>query len=362
MTRAMTSKSHLPAQEGGLAGAYVPIAEERASCLLQENYGISGELQRFETEKDDTFRVTTAIGQKFVLKVANPDETLEEIDFQHGILRYIQTREPKLPIPRVINSVAGSDIFQITDVDGSLRYVRMLSYLHGVPLDKTQSNPRERVQIGKMLARLRYGTEGFSHVAEDRYYAWDVQHLLTLEHLMDEVNDPTQYNALSRGLERFHQVKDKLNNCRKQVLHNDFSKSNIVVDHNSTDFVTGIIDFGDSVKTAIAVDVATALLNQLPETPKEDLFYRARDIMEGYLSIAELTDEELALIPHLVMGRIITRALLTLWRVKLFPENERYIMRNTEQGWHQLDWFLARSSEQVSDILKPYSKLKGSFK
>ena len=84
--------------------------------------------------------------------------------------------------------------------------------------------------------------------------------------------------------------------------------------------------------------------------------------MEGYLSIAELTDEELALIPHLVMGRIITRALLTLWRVKLFPENERYIMRNTEQGWHQLDWFLTRSSEQVSDILKPYSKLKGSFK
>ena len=111
---------------------------------------------------------------------------------------------------------------------------------------------------------------------------------------------------------------------------------------------------GDAVKTAIAVDVATALLNQLPETPNEDLFYRARDILQGYLSIAELTNEELALIPHLVMGRIVTRALLTLWRVKLFPENERYIMRNTEQGWHQLDWFLARSPEQVSDILTPF--------
>ena len=47
----------------------------------------------------------------------------------------------------------------------------------------------------------------------------------------------------------------------KQV-HNDFSKSNIVVDHHSADFVTGIIDFGDAVKAAIAIDVATALLNQ----------------------------------------------------------------------------------------------------
>jgi Ser/Thr protein kinase RdoA (MazF antagonist) len=138
------------------------------------------------------------------------------------------------------------------------------------------------------------------------------------------------------------------------VLHNDFSKSNIIVDHNNPAYVTGIIDFGDAVKTAIAVDVATALLNQLPETPNEDLFYRGRDILKGYLSIANLTNEELALIPHLVMGRVITRALLTLWRVKLFPENKRYIMRNTEQGWHQLDWFLARSTEQVSDILTPF--------
>lgn len=81
--------------------------------------------------------------------------------------------------------------------------------------------------------------------------------------------------------------------------------------------------------------------------------------MEGYLSIADLTDDELSLIPHLVMGRIITRALLTLWRAKLFSANERYIMRNTEQGWHQLNWFLARSSEQVSDILEPYSKSRG---
>jgi hydroxylysine kinase len=62
------------------------------------------------------------------------------------------------------------------------------------------------------------------------------------------------------------------------------------------------------------------------------------------------------------MARIITRALLTLWRAKLFPGNERYIMRNTEQGWHQLNWFLARSSEQVSDILEPYSKSRGSIR
>jgi Ser/Thr protein kinase RdoA (MazF antagonist) len=356
----MISPSNLVSEHGGLGGTYVPVKKTRALQILEENYGILGALKRFETEKDDTFRVITADRQKFVLKIANSGETFGEIDFQHRLLNHAETRDPALPIPRIIKTRDGRDIFQITDVDGSLRYVRMLSFIDGTPLDKTQSNPQERVKIGKMLARMRHGTEGFSHAHEDRYYAWDVQHFLTLEHLLDEVDNPDRRDLLSRGLERFRLIEPRLRKCRKQVLHNDFSKSNIVVDHDDPVFVKGIIDFGDSVKTAIAVDVATALLNQLPERQSDDLFYRGRDVMEGYLSIAELSDEELTLIPHLVMARVVTRALLTLWRAKLFPDNQSYIMRNTEQGWHQLDWFLSRSPEQVSDILMSFSIGQGS--
>lgn len=350
----MTIQSNPGAKTDGLSGAYVPMPEERALRLLEDRYGITGALKRFDTEKDDTFRVTTEDDRRFILKVANPDEPFTEIDFQNSLLRYVETRDPTLPVPRIINSEDGIDIFQIKDVDGSQRCVRLLTFLEGTPLDVTQSDKPGRFQIGRMLARLRYATEGFTHEAADRYYGWDVQHLLTLEHLLDEVDDDTQRHALSQGLERFRQIEVKLRQCRKQVLHNDFSKSNIIVDNNNPAYVTGIIDFGDAVKTAVAVDVATALLNQLPETPNVDLFYRGRDILRGYLSIADLTKEELALIPHLVMGRVITRALLTLWRVKLFPANRRYIMRNTEQGWHQLDWFLERSTEQVSDLLTPF--------
>jgi hydroxylysine kinase len=356
----MADQTRLIAEQGGLAGSYVQMKEPSALRLLEEFYGISGTLKRFDTEKDDTFRVVTSSGKKFVLKVANPDESAEEIGFQHGILKHIESRDPTVPIPRIINTCDGWDMFQITDVDGSLRYVRMLTFIDGTPLDETQSNSRERVEIGKMLARLRYSTEGFSHVAEDRYYAWDVQNLLTLEHLLGEVDDLDQRNVLKQGLGRFRLIEPRLRKCRKQVLHNDFSKSNIVVDHDDLVFVKGIIDFGDSVKTQIAVDVATALLNQMPERPSDDLFYRGRDVMEGYLSIAELSDEELTLIPHLVMARVVTRALLTLWRTKLFPDNQRYIMRNTEQGWHQLDWFLSRSPEQVSDILISFSIGQGA--
>lgn len=342
---------------GGLSGSHVRMTQDRALAVLQDHYGLKGALTRFDTEKDDTFRVRTAT-QSFVLKIANPDEPFEEIDFQNGLLTHVGIQNPDLPVPRLLPASNGRDMSVMTDIDGSKRHVRLLTFLEGTPLDQTQSSPRERVEIGKILAHLRLASEGFSHPGAERCYPWDVQHLLRQEQLLSEVQDAGQRAALEQGLNRFRALEARVRACRQQVLHNDFSKSNIVVDHDNPAFVTGIIDFGDAVKTAIAIDVATALLNQLPETPHDDLFHRGRDVLQGYLEVTELTDEELALIPHLVMARVVVRALLTLWRARLFPENQTYILRNTEQGWHQLDWFLSRSPEEVSGTLMSFAGRK----
>ncbi len=343
---------------GGLSGTYVRTTTDRALEILLQFYGVFGSLTRFDTEKDDTFRVDTDQGS-FVLKIANPDETYEEIDFQNSILKHIAIKDPQLPVPRLKQTDNGADIAEFIDIDDSVRRVRLLTFLDGMPLDRTQSKPEERCQIGRILARLRYSLEDFSHPGEARCYPWDVQHLLQHAHLLDEIKDPVKRTALARGLERFSDIEPRLRACRQQVLHNDFSKSNIVVDHDDQNFVKGIIDFGDAVRTAVAIDVATTLLNQLPETPTDDLFCRGRDILTGYLEIAELTDEELLLIPHLVMARVVVRALLTLWRARLFPDNSTYILRNTEQGWHQLDWFLSRSTDEVSHTLVSFSDRTG---
>jgi Ser/Thr protein kinase RdoA (MazF antagonist) len=233
--------------------------------------------------------------------------------------------------------------------------MRLMSYLEGTPLDSTGSSASEREQVGLALARLRLATAGFSHPAENRILAWDVSHLSRMEGMLARVENREQARKLSMAFDRFRTLEPRFQGLRRQVLHNDFSKSNILVDHDLPSFVTGIIDFGDAVRTAIAVDVSTALLNQLPRdaavNPVDDLFAEGRDLLRGYLSVADLTREELLLIPHLTMGRVIARALISLWRARLFPENATYILRNTEPGWAQLDWFLARSIDEVSNAL-----------
>jgi hypothetical protein len=40
----------------------------------------------------------------------------------------------------------------------------------------------------------------------------------------------------------------------------------------------------------------------------------------------------------------------------MFPDNARYILRNTEPGWAQLDWFLSHSTQDISAMLVPSGK------
>jgi Ser/Thr protein kinase RdoA (MazF antagonist) len=207
-----------------------------------------------------------------------------------------------------------------------------------------------------VLGRLRHATADFSHPAQHRVLPWDVQHLPTLAPLAGEVADPESRRLLEAGLARFERIAPILPGLRRQVLHNDFSRSNIIVDHEDRRFVQGVIDFGDAVHTAIAIDVSTALMNQLPRRVPDDLavdlFADARDVLRGYRRVADLTTEELAVIPYLVMGRVIGRTLITLRRAALMPANARYILRNTEPGWGQLRWFLAQPDSHLEELLQ----------
>ena len=343
------------AGEGGLAAPYVIMSDEEAVALAYSRFGIRGTVTRFATEKDDTFRVDADDGQRFILKVANPSEDQAEIAFQVELLQHVERVDPTLPVPRMLPDATGRVLGEIVDRAGQARQVRLMSYLDGTPLDSTGSSPLERERVGEVLGRLRRATGGFSHPAENRVLAWDVKHLLSLRPLLDDVADPRQHRVLAAGMARFADIAPRIAALPAQVLHNDFSRSNIVVDHDDPAFVTGIIDFGDAVRTAVAIDVSTAVLNQLPrdaaQHPVEDLFAQGRDVVRGYLREATLSEAELSMIPHLVMGRAVARALITLWRARLFPDNATYILRNTEQGWAQLDWFLARSPDAVSQTL-----------
>lgn len=338
--------------EGGLTAAHVAMQDTEATRLLERFYRIRATVSRLATEKDDTFRVDIDHVPRAVLKVANPHEPPGELDFQVRLLQHVARVDPSIPVPRILPDRDGAILPTVADQEGQSRQVWLIDYLPGMTLDKMDTSGPERERVGELLAKLRHATASFSHPHDTRVLAWDVKHVIGLSPLLGYVTEAGRRAKLEAGLERMADLQPRVDALREQVVHNDFSKSNLMGDHDRPEFVTGLIDFGDCVRTAVAIDVSTALLNQLPRdaatNPVEDLFSDGRDIVRGYLRYGDLTEEELLLIPHLVMARVVARALITTRRAGLFPHNTEYIMRNTEQGWAQLDWFLARSVGQVS--------------
>ncbi|WP_423206612.1 serine kinase [Paracoccus yeei] len=338
---------------GGLATPFRSIPIDEALAVLNAHYGTAGTLRRLDTEKDDTFRLTTPEGDRFIVKFSNPDEDPAELSLQTDLLDHLARADAGLPVPRMVRNHDGKGFFTITDSHGQARMVWMLTYLEGTPLDRIDPTPQERFRLGATLARLRLATAGFSHPNEEREIAWDVQHLPKLAFLLDGVTDPDHRAMLTEGMARFRQIQGKLRTCRRQVLHNDFNRSNVVVNRGKPDFVTGVIDFGDALRTYIVIDLSTALLAYLEPEGGPAMFDRGRDLLTGYLSVADLTRDELEVLPHLIMARVIARALITTWRAGQFPDNEPYIMRNTHQGWKQLHQFLSLPLDEISRTFAP---------
>jgi hydroxylysine kinase len=331
----------------------MPAAE--AEELARDRYGLETTATRLATEKDDTFRLTGPDGQRWTLKVAHPAEPPAEIDFQVELLRHVARADPALPVPRVLPDRDGRSWFTVADHAEQNRPVRLMTWCPGAPLDGIPSTRAQRRATGELLARLRQATAGFTHPADSPVVAWDVQHLARLRPMLASIGDPGRRAQLVRGLDRFALMGEQVTALRRQVLHNDFNKSNLLADPARPDVITGIIDFGDATRTAIAIDVATALLNQLPRDAGPvltgDVFADARDVLDGYRSRADLSPGELRLIPHLVMARVVARALISTHRAAQFPGNARYLLRNTEPGWAQLAWFLDHSVAEVSGCL-----------
>lgn len=341
---------------GGLSGEHVPMEADEAAGILMRIYGVSGELSRLPSEKDDTFKVTVDGVPRMVIKVANPHDSAEELDLQIKMMQYVEAKDPSIPIPHVIESLSGHALTDITDHAGQSRKVWAISFLPGVVLDTFDTTSDERFQVGRVLGKIRLATEGFDHPLADRMVAWDVANVHKVGALIEFVQDAHHRELIQGVLDRLLALQPRIDKLRRQVLHNDFSRSNILGDRSRPDFVSGIIDFGDASRTAIAIEVSTGVMNQFPrdlaQYPEKDLYAEGRDIVRGYLQIADLTDEELELLPHLCLARVATRALISTRRAQLFPYNETYIMRNTLPGWAQMEWYLKRDIEEISQAFK----------
>ena len=305
------------------------------------------------SERDQNFLLTNNKEEKFVLKIANAAEPVEVLDFQNQAMNHMAKQDPSLPLPRACLSLDKKQIHRLK-LNGNEHFVRVVTYLSGRLLDDLPKDRRDQnlmVSMGQFLGRLDRGLFGFSHPASNYALLWDLQQTPSLYQHLSHIKDKNNLLAAQKTLDHFQEhIASKFSLLRTQVIHNDMNPDNVLVKHSDSSQVAGMIDFGDMVYAPLINELAVAAAYQTVNCA--DLFLGTTDILTGYHSINPLQEQELDLLPSLVVNRIAMTAIISEWRAKEHPENQDYILGNINRTWEALNKFQKHEYADIAERLK----------
>lgn len=338
------------ARESALESSGERFPEGGVSAELRRQYNLTGQLTRIPTEKDDTFHLATARGQ-FLVKIAPAAESARIVNLQSAVMQQLEFTAPAIPAQRLVRGVHGQLESTVVDPTGQDRILRVLSYLQGDLLATATPTPAQFASLGAMLARLDSALTDFRHPEDSRLLIWDLKNFPHMRPLLELVTDRDDIALATRIFDQFDEVvAPRVSTLETQVIHGDFSPFNVVVDPNSDEFVTGVLDFGDVVRSPLIFELAVAVANQIGVDQRRP-WDSALDIVRGYRSVKQLSDRDVALLAVAGPARLLLRALIFGWRASVHPDSRDYGLSHSALDWTRLRYALSVATPTVETQL-----------
>ncbi|MBX7448696.1 phosphotransferase [Mycolicibacterium sp. 3033] len=324
--------------------------EHRVAAELQRQYELAGRLTRIPTEKDDTFRLDTDLG-RFLVKIAPATETAEIVNLQSAVMMHLEKSRPLIPAQRLIRGVRGQVESIVVDPDGRARIMRVMGFLDGVLLSSVTPSAIQFQKVGATLARLDSGLTNFRHPGESRSLIWDLKNFLHVRPLLELVNDRDDVTMASWIFDQFEAVvAPRLGTLPTQMIHGDFSPFNVVVDPAVDQFITGVIDFGDVVRSPVVFELAVAVANQIGSEDRRP-WDSALEIVRGYRAVRPMPERDVALLAVAGPARLLLRALVFGWRAAVHPRSRDYGLSHSARDWTRLRCALSVPTLAVQELL-----------
>ncbi len=311
----------------------------QAVGLARDVYGITGSASSLPSEWNQNFLLEDEDGRRFVLKIANSSAQRTLLDAENEAMDRVTNYAAGLRCPTVRPTVSGEKITTISGAGGKDHFVRMLTYLPGVLIGELQPHTPELLRsLGKFFGQLDRALEGFDHPAAQRHIEWDIAHgPETVRRYLPHLTGFTARALVEKYLVRYEEhVVGQLGNLRKGVIHNDGNDYNVLAEDPGTGVhvVTGVIDFGDMVKTQTVFEVAIAATYALLH--KSDPIAAAADVVGGYHAVNSLTHTEQDVLLDLLTMRLCMSVCISAHQIRQNPSNE-YLVISQRPAWEALE-------------------------
>jgi 4-aminobutyrate aminotransferase-like enzyme/Ser/Thr protein kinase RdoA (MazF antagonist) len=310
------------------------ITHDAATRIVSDLYGIEGSATPLPSERDQNFLIRRTNGEQFVLKIANAEESLEFLQLQNQMMRFLSARQIDLEFPRVVTTKSGEDIAKITDEDGREHFVRLLTWLDGNCFAEAQLHGRKLLaSLGRALAQMDEALFDFSHPAAHREFYWDLRKAAMARELVGLL--PDRRRAL---VECFFAQWEKIDwsRLRSSIIHNDANDYNILVRgaEPSALRVTAVLDYGDVVYSATVCNLAVALAYVMLDKP--DPIGAAAQVVAAYHETYALTESEIDVLYTLAVTRLCCSVCYAAKQTRDAPGNE-YLNISNAPAWALLE-------------------------
>ena len=139
---------------------------------------------------------------------------------------------------------------------------------------------------------------------------------------------PDRKTAAQRTIRDLRSIEDKLAQLPLQIIHNDANDTNLLIKGDS---ISGLIDFGDMIRSARICNLSVATAYACMKQP--DPVSAAKSIASGYHRIQPLTPVEIELMPALIAGRLAVSGTIAATRG---ASGNPYHQSTADQVWDAL--------------------------
>ncbi|HEU4790568.1 MAG TPA: aminotransferase class III-fold pyridoxal phosphate-dependent enzyme [Flavobacterium sp.] len=296
--------------------------EAHIQQLAKEHYGLSVTAKMLNGYDELNYLLTDTNNKRFILKVSDDIQPYPFLDAQVKIIKHLSNSPLASKFQQFCINKQGNELTPITE-DGKKYYLRILSFLEGCFwVEKTNKSIELYQNLGNFMGTMDQSLQDFSHTAMHRQYTWDISRASDANDKLKYIKKHEKRRIASYFLLQFDtEVLPLIHTLRHAYVHNDANDYNILVDETN---VTGLIDFGDMVYTALINNLAVACTYAM--LANEDPLTAASLVVKGYHESYPLTIQELDLLYYLIAGRLCISVTQSAYNGSLDTNNEHHFI------------------------------------
>jgi 4-aminobutyrate aminotransferase-like enzyme/Ser/Thr protein kinase RdoA (MazF antagonist) len=278
--------------------------------IARDLYGLAVSIDVLPGERDCNFRLRTADGREFVLKILDLALDAESVDCLASVLDHLSEQDPSLPVPRLFPTERGQAIGRFSR-DGVDYAACLVSFLPGRLLLDAEPNTAVLNTMGAVLARVDRALRGFFHPSLTRRLAWDVRRLPELAEFSGYLQSAALRQSVTAVCSASRAGQSTLRGLRSQAIHGDCHAANVLVDAAGQS-ISGILDFGDMIHAPLIFEPAVAMSELLTEdiAPLES----AAAVLQGFARGQSLEAAEIEALYDIITARHAITILVHAWR------------------------------------------------